>query len=98
MDERPQPKEPAEDPVPGNPATPSKAGRHPARMRSCGRPNRRSSPQRGSSSSPPSTTPNPTAKPRTEQHERPSKGAAPQGNSTIGHPQPDRRSHHVTNG
>ena len=38
-----------------------------ALMRSCRRPDRRSSPRRGSYSSPPSTTPNPTAKPRTDQ-------------------------------
>jgi hypothetical protein len=38
-----------------------------ALMRSCSRPDRRSSPRRGSYSSPPSTTPNPTAKPRTDQ-------------------------------
>jgi len=48
--------------------------------------------------SPPSMTPNPTAKPRTEQHARSSKGAAPQGDPTIYHPQPNRRSHHMTNG
>jgi hypothetical protein len=38
-----------------------------ALMRSCSRSDRRSSPRRGSYSSPPSTTPNPTAKPRTDQ-------------------------------
>jgi len=38
-----------------------------ALMRSCSRPDRRSSPQRGSYSSPPSTTANQTAKPQTDQ-------------------------------
>jgi hypothetical protein len=38
-----------------------------ALMRSCGRPDRRSSPRRGSCSSPPSTTANQIAKPRTDQ-------------------------------
>ena len=37
-----------------------------ALIRSCSRPDRRSSPRRGSYSSPPSTTANPTAKPRTD--------------------------------
>jgi hypothetical protein len=49
------------------------------------------------SSSPPSMTPNPAAKPRTEQHDRSSNGAVPQGDPAICHPQPNRRSHHVTN-
>ena len=68
MDEHPERMVPGEDPVWGElgDAAPNSLGRL-ALMRSCSRPDRRSSPRRGSYSSPPSTTANQTAKPQTDQ-------------------------------
>ena len=67
MDEHPGRIVPGEDPAWASSAMPFLALGRLALMRSCSRPDRRSSPRRGSYSSPPSTTPNPTAKPRTDQ-------------------------------